>query len=120
MPELPLSDAARVLGVSADTVRRKVKTGVLTARQDERGRWWVTMSAGEPHVDEVAALRSALADAERRAIEAERRATDAEQRVAELVAEREWLRGLTAALTQRLPPALPPPTERRWRWPWQR
>lgn len=43
MAELLIQDAARKLGVSDETVRRRVKAGELTARRDPRGRWLVLL-----------------------------------------------------------------------------
>ncbi len=45
MPELTIADAAHQLGVSDDTIRRRVKSGDLTARRDEHGRLWIRMDA---------------------------------------------------------------------------
>ena len=38
---LSVADAARCLGVSVDTVRRKLKRGLLRAQRDNHGQWWV-------------------------------------------------------------------------------
>ncbi|MEV6096410.1 TOBE domain-containing protein [Nocardia sp. NPDC051981] len=38
MPEIRIRDAAQLLGVSDDTVRRWIDGGVLSARKDESGR----------------------------------------------------------------------------------
>ncbi|WP_405487384.1 molybdopterin-binding protein [Nocardia sp. NBC_00511] len=38
MPEIRIRDAAQLLGVSDDTVRRWIDAGVLGARKDESGR----------------------------------------------------------------------------------
>lgn len=38
MPQIRISDAARFLGVSDDTVRRWTENGTLTARKDAAGR----------------------------------------------------------------------------------
>ncbi|APA94693.1 TOBE domain-containing protein [Nocardia seriolae] len=38
MPEIRIRDAARLLGVSDDTVRRWIDSGTLSARKDESGR----------------------------------------------------------------------------------
>lgn len=45
MPSLRIRDAAELLGVSDDTVRRWIDTGALTARKDESGR--LTIDGGE-------------------------------------------------------------------------
>jgi excisionase family DNA binding protein len=41
MPEVTIADAAHRLGVSDDTIRRRVKAGDLAARRDEHGRLWI-------------------------------------------------------------------------------
>ncbi|MRH86318.1 helix-turn-helix domain-containing protein [Nocardia sp. SYP-A9097] len=38
MPDIRIRDAAQLLGVSDDTVRRWIDTGTLSARKDESGR----------------------------------------------------------------------------------
>jgi hypothetical protein len=59
---LSINDAARQLGLSPDTVRRRIRIGVLAAHQKPRGRgyqWIVdlpdaqpgTDAAGEPNAD---------------------------------------------------------------------
>jgi hypothetical protein len=49
---LCIADAAARLGVSPDTVRRKLKRGQLRAQRDNHGQWWVEVPAdakpGEP------------------------------------------------------------------------
>lgn len=45
MPSLRIRDAAELLGVSDDTVRRWIDTGALAARKDESGR--LTIDGGE-------------------------------------------------------------------------
>ena len=42
---LSIADAAAQLGVSRDTVRRKLKRGQLTGRRDNYGRWWIELPA---------------------------------------------------------------------------
>lgn len=48
MPELLLRDAANHLGVSLDTMRRRVRRGDLPARRDGRGRLLVTIEMVPP------------------------------------------------------------------------
>jgi excisionase family DNA binding protein len=42
---LSVADAAARLGVSTDTVRRKLKRGQLQAKRDNHGQWWVDVPA---------------------------------------------------------------------------
>jgi excisionase family DNA binding protein len=42
---LSIADAAARLGISTDTVRRKLKRGQLRAQRDNHGQWWVELSA---------------------------------------------------------------------------
>ena len=46
MPELGIGDTATALGVSVDTVRRRMKRGELPARKTPDGRWLVIPTAG--------------------------------------------------------------------------
>src|SRR5918997_3080596 len=41
---LSIADAAARLGISTDTVRRKLKRGQLRAQRDNHGQWWVEVS----------------------------------------------------------------------------
>ncbi|GAC1345193.1 MAG: hypothetical protein NVSMB29_19330 [Candidatus Dormibacteria bacterium] len=72
MPVMTISEAALTLGVSTDTVRRRVKRGELQETQDARGHLCVDVDAIGPDVEvtgrsaapqlaiEVAHLRSML------------------------------------------------------------
>src|SRR5215207_2156849 len=42
---LSVADAATRLGISTDTVRRKLKRGQLQAKRDNHGQWWVEIPA---------------------------------------------------------------------------
>ena len=42
---LTIADAAARLGISTDTVRRKLKRGQLQAKRDNHGQWWVEVPA---------------------------------------------------------------------------
>jgi len=42
---LSVADAAARLGISTDTVRRKLKRGQLQAKRDNQGQWWVEVPA---------------------------------------------------------------------------
>lgn len=148
MAEVTVGEAARILGVSLDTVRRRARLGLIQARRDEHGRYLVELP------DEVAAEPESLAPDARLAQALETAALLREQNVglqAQLDARtraEEELRVLllrqSEQLTiaqQQLQTLLPAPTEirsegnpempvpdapgaelrpRRWRWPWQR
>lgn len=45
MADLTISEAAAALGVSVDTIRRKIKRGELTAHQDSRGKYLVSVDS---------------------------------------------------------------------------
>jgi len=48
--------AANQLNVSVDSVRRRVRRGVISGTRDERGQWWLEMPDvvhPEPHVSSV-------------------------------------------------------------------
>jgi hypothetical protein len=67
VPEVSTGQAAARLGVSPDTVRRKVQRGELVGRTDPRGRLWVTLpepapAAAPAAVDEVTHLQALLAE----------------------------------------------------------
>src|SRR4051794_20158412 len=73
MPELSITETARVLGVSIDTVRRRVRSGVLTARRQQTTRgyaWAVQVPAGaiensaalDPHVGEIRHLEAVVSE----------------------------------------------------------
>src|SRR3954453_9407129 len=42
---LSVADAAARLGISTDTVRRKLKRGQLQAKRDNQGQWWIEVPA---------------------------------------------------------------------------
>jgi excisionase family DNA binding protein len=42
---LSVADAAARLGISTDTVRRKLKRGQVRAQRDNHGQWWVEVPA---------------------------------------------------------------------------
>ena len=64
MPSLPLADAAAHLGVSVDTLRRRIRRGELEAAKDDRGRYLVEVTGLDtPAGDlvEMAVLRERVA-----------------------------------------------------------
>jgi excisionase family DNA binding protein len=48
MPEMTMAEAAETLGISLDTIRRRVRRGELPHRRDERGRNVVNITDEEP------------------------------------------------------------------------
>ncbi|MFN3076744.1 MAG: excisionase family DNA-binding protein [Alphaproteobacteria bacterium] len=42
---LSVTEAAQRLGVSVDTVRRRIKSGEVEAQRDNTGKWWVQVPA---------------------------------------------------------------------------
>ena len=48
MAELTIPEAAVALGVSTDTVRRRIKAGALDSRTDARGRYLVDLPEAPP------------------------------------------------------------------------
>ncbi|HLZ71325.1 MAG TPA: hypothetical protein VKV26_15600 [Dehalococcoidia bacterium] len=56
MPEVTLEQAAIVLGVSVDTVRRRVRLGQLPAQRDATGRRLVTVPAAPALPEDVERL----------------------------------------------------------------
>jgi excisionase family DNA binding protein len=46
--ELNINQAAAYLNCSVDTIRRRIKSGQLQARLDERGRYMISFLGGEP------------------------------------------------------------------------
>ena len=46
--ELNISQAAAYLNCSVDTIRRRIRSGQLQARLDDRGRYMISFNGGEP------------------------------------------------------------------------
>lgn len=149
MAELSISEAAAALGVSVDTIRRKIKRGEMQAEQDEHGKYMVKVKAADggpvapPTVGgpaETARLRLELDQAERMIDELrhQREVLEAElqgarQAMQDAATERSELRRLLGnAQALQLSHALPPPAEgqapqaiaaprkRHWYWPFGR
>lgn len=85
MPEVTLEQAAIVLGVSVDTVRRRIRLGHLPAHRDGAGRRLVTVPAAPALPEDVERLRQH----EREQVEALRRDN---AHLTDLVAELRWQR----------------------------
>ena len=107
---IPVSEAAKRLGISADAVRKRIQRGTLQGYRVDR-RWFVVLDgAGQQD-----AGNGNCPDSDRTAL------------VAALRAEVDFLRSellrkdqIIAALVQRVPP-LPPPAQRRPWWQfWRR
>ena len=126
---LSVADAAARLGISTDTVRRKLKRGQLQAKRDNHGQWWVEVPADakpaepmqhaayEPRPDPVGALLEELRT------QVGRLCTDLDAAYARESAERERhaaeiarLDGLLIAERARVDALL----KRRSWWPWRR
>ncbi|MDQ6794348.1 MAG: hypothetical protein M3067_05950 [Chloroflexota bacterium] len=103
MPEVGIAEAAVRLGVSVDTVRRRLATGQLTGERDPgvTGKWRVQVPeapARTANVDQVVDLRGER-DQLLRMLESER------QRHAEAERELRVLLGQSQELAQRMLPA---------------
>jgi len=118
--------AARLMGKSERTIRRKIAAGRLTTKHE--GDALLVDLTGIPLLspDELAAAPDTadiLAERDRLAAERDRLTAEVahlSQRVDDLTGERDYLRQALAtslALQQR---AIEAPPARRWRWPWQR
>lgn len=139
MAEVTIAQAAATLGVSDDTIRRRIKAGELGAREDERGRKLVTLPDETPptataadgastgtanHVQEwladVRAERDRLAEQVRFLAQQLDASTTAQSQLRELLA-REQSRTLALPAPQGAPqedaPAPQEPARQRW---WQR
>ncbi|MBI2858587.1 MAG: excisionase family DNA-binding protein [Chloroflexi bacterium] len=69
MAELTISEAAAALGVSVDTVRRKIKRGEMQAHQDPRGKYLVQVDETEVERPQVDAEDNGQADMARLKLE---------------------------------------------------
>ena len=130
MPELSITEAAAQLGVSSDTVRRRIRRGQLHARLDARGHYRIELEAVETAPaggQDTALLRLELEllRHQRDGLEEDlQQARRAQERDAE---ERAELRRLLSQALRMLPagPETPEerptaaPKRRRW-WPWGR
>lgn len=44
MAKLSVTEAASHLNVSVDSVRRRLKSGMIVGERDERGQWWLDLA----------------------------------------------------------------------------
>ena len=114
---IPLAEAAAALGVSVDTVRRRLRAGTLEGEKESTppGRWRVRVPADAQqglgdHVGEHLAVLEGENAALRRELATANEA---------LRFERDrWERTVTTF--EQMARALPAPRRRGWRWPWTR
>lgn len=123
---LPLAQAADRLGITTDSIRRRIRRGKLRAYKDNQGRWLVEVPSGHapgPGPERVAGgqlagLRDQL---ERLGAELAEVRSEYREQVADLRAERDRLLALVERLTaeRALPPQRPWPGARAaWRRFW--
>ena len=48
MARVPITEAARLLGLSPDSIRRRIRKGNLPASRDNRSQWWVEVPDNLP------------------------------------------------------------------------
>ncbi|MGE5723218.1 MAG: hypothetical protein ACM3YM_12240 [Sphingomonadales bacterium] len=61
MAKVSIGEAASTLNVSIDTIRRRVRSGAISASRDSRGQWWLelpdtTPEPRKPSVDDRIAV----------------------------------------------------------------
>jgi len=96
---IPLPNAAKLLGLTPEAVRQRVKRGEIEGFRDNRGRWQVVLgesdqrglAGGLATVDQAAALRAELATWQERADGLGKRLADRDRELAEVKAERDRL-----------------------------
>ena len=126
---VPVPDAAVILGIHPDTVRRRLRAGTLRGQRDPgpRARWLVEVDddattppddATARRVVEVEADNAAL----RRELQTVHEALRYERAQAELLAKahEQLTRALPAPAAVALPANTTTPPRRPWRWPWRR
>lgn len=145
MGDLTIPEAAAALGVSVDTVRRRIRRGDLEARKDQRGRYVIYIEGigagavvSAAPVDAVATQRD-LDHTREMTAELRRQRDRLEERLAESRQAEGELRRLLANAQQQLgallpappmpttldqevgeTPSTPPPEKRRGWWPFRR
>lgn len=116
MREVSISQAAALLGVSTDTIRRRIRRGELQARQDGRGRLLVLLADGE-EAHALQPLEELVAELRRERDRLERELDDAKQTLRNALQaaenERRELRILLGNMQQQLQAVLPAPREER-------
>ena len=106
-------DAARVMGITVDAIRKRISRGTISHERDEDGRVWVILDTDQDaaskvqDTDQPQSDRSALISAKDETI-----ATLREQLEAERQAHAE-ARRIIAGLVERMPPAIEAPSQAR-------
>jgi excisionase family DNA binding protein len=85
MAEMTIAEAAAALGLSVDTVRRRIRAGQLESRTDPRGRVVVQVEKPLPGDAEQAAP-------DPRQVELEQELARLREQLSVTLAERDWLR----------------------------
>ncbi len=128
MPDepIPLPRAARLLGLTPEAVRQRVKRGEIEAFRDNRGRWQVRLGESDqqrlatplPSAEELAGTKAELARWQERADQLANRLADRDRELLEVKAERDRLLGLVEQLAaERRPERRPWPGLKAW---WRR
>ncbi len=61
MTRMNISEAASRLNVSVDSVRRRLRSGVLSGERDARGQWWLEVADNMPPEVPVPSVNQRLA-----------------------------------------------------------
>ena len=61
MARVGITEAARRLGVSVDSIRRRIRKGDLPAQRDNRGQWWLELADGAAPDPAPASMQERLA-----------------------------------------------------------
>jgi excisionase family DNA binding protein len=130
MPELSMREAAGALGVSLDTVKRRVRRGDLPARRDGRGWWLVQVpdTAPEappqaaPDADVVQGLLAHITELTRHLDEAAKERAELRRLLAHAMQAQTALQALTGEVTSLVsdPPTAPDMPIAATRRPWWR
>jgi hypothetical protein len=86
--QVPIAEAATLLGVSVDTIKRRIRSGALQGNRDARGRLLVDVPGMEPAPQPSANAPHAAPQMQGNDAEV----ATLQERVAAVTAERDWLR----------------------------
>ena len=108
MPDetMSLPKAARLLGLTPEAVRQRIKRGEIEGFRDNRGRWQVRLgesdqqplASGLPNAAELAGAKAELARWQERAEQVGKRLADRDRELVEVKAERDRLLALVERL----------------------